>query len=214
MTVQHAARTLVKTTFFDRIPGLLRRGPRHAKRIALTFDDGPDEYTLRYLDKLDELEVPATFFLIGRTAARRPDLVREYLRRGHQIGGHGFDHQRFTKLARRALLDQCARTDEALGGVTNGRSWVRPPHGSVDTPSLVTLRMAGYKIALWSLDSCDYGDHDPALLAQRCSPPHVTAGEVLLFHEGQQWTLDALPVIVGNLRDAGYECVTMFDLLA
>ncbi len=214
MTVTHAVRTLVKTTLFDCVPGLLRRGARASKRVALTFDDGPDDYTLRYLDKLDELAVPATFFLIGKSAATRPALVREYLRRGHQIGGHGYDHTRFTKLDRRALLDQCARTDEALGGVTTGRSWVRPPHGTVNTPSLVTLRLAGYKVALWSLDSCDYGDHDPAVVAERCSPPHVTSGEVLLFHEGQQWTLDALPAIVGNLRNAGYECVTMFDLMS
>jgi peptidoglycan/xylan/chitin deacetylase (PgdA/CDA1 family) len=209
-----SVRALVKNAVFDHVPGLLRRGPRTAKRVALTFDDGPDDLTPRYLDLLDELRVPATFFLIGKNAIARPDMVREYVRRGHQIAGHGFDHTRFTRLHRRALLDQCARTDEAIGGQVSGRPWVRPPHGSVGAPSLLHLRLAGYTVALWSLDSCDYGDRDPKVLADRCGGSKVTPGEVLLFHEGQQWTLDALPAIVESLSTAGFECVTMFDLLA
>ncbi len=214
MVTTPSVRAMVKNAVFDHVPGLLRRGPRTAKRVALTFDDGPDELTPAYLDLLDKLRVPATFFLIGKNAVKRPELVREYVRRGHQIAGHGFDHTRFTRLPRRALLDQCARTDEALGGQITGRPWVRPPHGSVDAPSLLHLRLAGYAVALWSLDSCDYGDRDPDVLAERCSGSKVTPGEVLLFHEGQQWTLDALPAIVESLTAAGFECVTMFDLLA
>ena len=61
------------------------------------------------------------------------------------------------------------------------------------------------------LDSCDYSDRDPVSLAQRCVS---TAGEVLLFDEGQEWTLDALPRIVAAIHGAGLECVTMFDLFA
>jgi peptidoglycan/xylan/chitin deacetylase (PgdA/CDA1 family) len=207
-------RALVKNVVFDRLPGCLRRGPSTTRRIALTFDDGPDDYTERYLDALDDLGVPATFFLCGERAAVRPELVREYLRRGHQVANHGFDHSRFTVLNRRALLDQLTRTEQALGGQVTGRPWVRPPHGSLDSASFVTLLSSGYTIALWTLDSCDYEDTDVASIAARCSPGHVAPGEVLLFHEGQQWTLDALPRIVTALHAAGYECVTMHDLFA
>lgn len=199
---------------FDRIPRLLRRGPTHPRRVALTFDDGPDHLTERYLDVLDELRVPATFFVIGAAAAAHPEALRECLRRGHQIASHGYDHTRFTKLSRRALLDQCSRTEQALGGQLSGRPWVRPPHGSIDIGSLLSLFASGYTVALWTLDSYDYSDHDPGSLAARCSPAHVTPGEVFLFHEGQQWTLDALPTIVRALQSDGYECVTMHDLFA
>jgi len=198
---------------FDRVPGLLRRGSRAAPRVALTFDDGPDDMTRRYLDALDELGVPATFFVVGDHAAARPELVRDYLRRGHQVAGHGYDHARFTTLSRRALLDQCARTDQAIGGQLTGRPWVRPPHGSLDAASLITLRAAGYVVALWSVDSLDYREHDPDKLASHCVGA-ASAGDVLLFHEGQAWTLDALPKIVAALRGAGLECVTMQDLFA
>ena len=209
-----SVRTLVKNAVFDRVPGLVRRGPSTVKRVALTFDDGPDSMTPRYLDLLDELGTPATFFVCGERAAKHPELVREYLRRGHQLAGHGYDHTRFTKLSRRALLDQCTRTDQAIGGHVSGRPWVRPPHGSLDATTVLALRAAGYVVAMWTVDSCDYTERDPGRLAARCSPEHVSAGDVLLFHEGQEWTLAALPAIVSALHAAGLECVTMHDLFA
>jgi len=209
-----SVRAAIKNVVFDRVPGLLRRGPATSKRVALTFDDGPDDMTLRYLDVLDDLGVPATFFVLGEHAHAHPDLVREYVRRGHQVAGHGYDHQRFTKLKRSELLDQCKRTDEAIGGQPTGRSWVRPPHGSLDSLSLISLRAAGYVVAMWSLDSCDYSDRDVDSLSDRCSPNAVSGGEVLLFHEGQEWTLEALPRIVTALHASGLECVTMADLFA
>jgi hypothetical protein len=60
----------------------------------------------------------------------------------------------------------------------------------------------------------DHTDHDPAKLAQTCSPANVGAGDVLLFHEGQTWTMAALPRIVAALHASGLECVTMHDLFA
>jgi peptidoglycan-N-acetylglucosamine deacetylase len=209
-----SVRTLVKNAVFDRVPGLLRRGPSSSKRVALTFDDGPDSLTHRYLELLDDLGVPATFFVCGNRAEQHPEAVREYIRRGHQIAGHGYDHTRFTKLKRRQLLDQLERTDQAIGGQVSGRPWVRPPHGSIDAASLLAMRAAGYVVALWSVDSCDYVDKDPASLAERCGPNVINAGDVLLFHEGQEWTLEALPQIVTGLQARGLECVTMHDLFA
>jgi peptidoglycan/xylan/chitin deacetylase (PgdA/CDA1 family) len=209
-----SVRSIVKNAVMDKLPGVLRRGPLTSKRVALTFDDGPDDMTLQYLEMLDDLGVPATFFVCGKRAAEHPELIREYLRRGHQVANHGYDHTRFTKLSRRALLDQLDRTDRVIGGQVSGRSWVRPPHGTVDATSLLAMRTAGYVVAMWSIDSCDYEVRDPALLAEKCSPAIVGAGDVLLFHEGQPWTLEALPRIVAALHASGLECVTMHDLFA
>ena len=209
-----SVRTLVKNAVFDRVPGLLRRGPATSKRVALTFDDGPDSLTHRYLELLDDLGVPATFFVCGNRVEQHPELVREYIRRGHQVAGHGYDHTRFTKLKRRALLEQLERTDQAIGGQVSGRPWVRPPHGSIDAASLIAMRAAGYVVAMWTIDSCDYVDKDPASLADRCGPNAISAGDVILFHEGQDWTLEALPRIVTGIQARGLECVTMHDLFA
>jgi peptidoglycan/xylan/chitin deacetylase (PgdA/CDA1 family) len=209
-----SVRALVKQAVFGRVPGCLRKGPTTAKRVALTFDDGPDDYTERYLDVLDDLDVPATFFLCGKNADAHPELVREYVRRGHQVSNHGYDHKRFTKLSGTELADQLTRTERAIGRQVTGKPWVRPPHGELDATSFVRLLSSGYTIALWSFDAKDYEDHDPASLAERCAPSNVGPGDVLLFHEGQQWTLDALPRIVTALHASGYELVTMHDLFA
>src|SRR4051794_26753283 len=211
-SVHPLVRAFVKNAVFDAFPGVVRRGLSRVKRVALTFDDGPDHMTERYLDLLDELRVPATFFLIGKLAVDHPALVREYVRRGHQVGGHGFDHRRFNKLGRRALLDQCAKTNDALGSQLSGRPWLRPPHGSLDATSLINLVASGYTVAMWSFDSLDYTTTDANLIATQCAG--VTAGDVVLLHEGQQCTLDALPRIVEGIHAAGLECVTMHDLFA
>ncbi|HEY5926674.1 MAG TPA: polysaccharide deacetylase family protein [Kofleriaceae bacterium] len=209
-----SVRSVVKNAVLDRVPGVLRRGPLTSKRVALTFDDGPDEMTPQYLELLDDLGVPATFFVCGSRATQRPDLIREYIKRGHQVANHGYDHTRFTRLSRRHLLQQLAQTEHAIGGQVTGRAWVRPPHGSLDASSLLALRTSGYIVALWSIDSCDYDVRDANLLAEKCSPAVVGAGDVLLFHEGQPWTLEALPRIVAALHASGLECVTMHDLFA
>ena len=210
--MQSSVLSRVKNAVYDVVPGVLRRGPATSKRVALTFDDGPDELSEQYLAMLDQLGVPGTFFLLGDRVHKRPTLLREYVRRGHQVAGHGYDHKRFTRMNRRELLDQCDRTDGALGGQLSGRPWVRPPHGALDPSSLLTLIASGRTVAMWSLDARDYELTEPAAIAASCAG--VRAGDVILLHEGQQWTIDALPGIVQTIHAAGLECVTMHDLFA
>jgi peptidoglycan/xylan/chitin deacetylase (PgdA/CDA1 family) len=192
----------------------MQRGRGGARRVALTFDDGPDDLTTAYLDLLEQLGVRASFFVVGASCAKRPDLLREYVRRGHQIGGHGWNHRRFTKLGWRELEEQLASTNAVLGPQPTARPWVRPPYGDVDARVLAQLLASGSMIAMWSLDSLDYQVKDPDELVSRCSPGRVAPGDVILLHEGQTWTLDALARIVKRLREGGYEMVTMAEMLS
>jgi peptidoglycan/xylan/chitin deacetylase (PgdA/CDA1 family) len=212
-------KSLVKNAVFQALPRsrLVQRGPAKSRHVALTFDDGPDHLTRAYLDLLEELDVRATFFVVGTACEREPELTREYVRRGHQVASHGYDHTRFTKLRRMALDEQLRRTRDLLGGLgptPTLRPWVRPPYGDMNARVLAQLLTNDNFIAMWSLDSHDYEIKDPVEVAARCSPRHVSAGEVILLHEGQQWTLDALPRIVSGLRDAGFEMVTMAEMFA
>jgi peptidoglycan/xylan/chitin deacetylase (PgdA/CDA1 family) len=190
---------------------LLRRGPAAPRRVALTFDDGPDHHTEGFLDVLDHYAVPATFFIMGDMSELRPDLVREYVRRGHQIGSHGYDHHKFTELSQDALAQQLRATDTAIGPQPAGK-WVRPPHGALGLRVMAQLLANDYVIALWSFDSKDYDLKDADATAARVAPEAVTPGDVILFHEGMPTTLEALPRIIEALHADGYECVTMADL--
>jgi peptidoglycan/xylan/chitin deacetylase (PgdA/CDA1 family) len=211
-----AIRRQLKAAVLDAIPSsrLIQRGPGSARRVALTFDDGPDHMTRAYLDLLEKLRAPSTFFLVGKQCEKEPALTREYVERGHQIASHGYDHTPFPNLGVGALGEQLRRTEASLEAQRTERNWVRPPYGKMDSRVLAQLLLQRKMVALWSLDPRDYETKDSDELVARCAPSHVSPGEVLLFHEGQQWTLDALPRIVGALRDEGYEMVTMADMFA
>jgi peptidoglycan/xylan/chitin deacetylase (PgdA/CDA1 family) len=213
--VKAALRRQLKSLVLSAVPRsrLAVRGPRGARRVALTFDDGPDDMTRAYLDVLDRYGARATFFVVGEACEARPELVREYVVRGHQVAGHGWDHTRFTKLDPGALRAQLARTNAVLGPQPTARPWVRPPYGALDARVLAQLLASGAFVAMWSLDSFDYTIKDPEALVSRCAPSRIDPGEVVLLHEGQAWTLDALPRILERLRDARWEMVTMAELL-
>src|SRR5687768_12332400 len=104
-------RRRARDVVFDALPAsrVIRRGPAAVRRVALTFDDGPDDLTGEYLDLLDRLGVSATFFILGERSSDQPQRVREYVRRGHQIAGHGWDHQSFPALSPSQLRDQLRR---------------------------------------------------------------------------------------------------------
>lgn len=210
-----ALRARLREAAYRFVPGgrVLQRGPATARRIALTFDDGPDQHTTDCLDVLDRYGVPATFFITGDMSELRPDLVREYVRRGHQVGGHGYNHHRFTTLSARELAAQLAATEIAIGPQPQGK-WVRPPYGALGVRSLAQLVAADYWIALWSFDSQDYETRDPEAIVARCRPSSIRPGEVILLHEGMPATVAALPRVIEGLQADGYECVTMADLFA
>lgn len=200
---------------------ILQRGPARGPRVALTFDDGPDDHTLRYLDLLDRLQVRATFYLVGEAMERRPELVAEYLRRGHQLGFHGHTHRHFTRLPAAELWDELQRAPAllgvgsgAVGGVNllRGRPMVRPPYGAIDLPRVALCHAAGLLPVLWSLDTMDWKIQEAQELVAYMAKQQVRGGEILLLHEGQDWTLAALPPLIQDLRDRGFELVTISEL--
>ena len=183
------------------------------KRVALTFDDGPDAMTTTYLDVLDGLGVRATFFVIGEQAEQRPSDASEYARRGHQVGGHGWTHDAFSTMSSRQLATELAQTSAILPSGAGGRVLVRPPRGLLSARALLRLARSGYVTVLWSVDSDDCRTRDAKVIERRLAPSRISPGEVVLLHETQDWTLKALPRVVGALRDAGYEFVTVGELM-
>jgi len=192
---------------------LVMHGPRGKRRIALTFDDGPTELTYAYLDVLDHYHTAATFFLVGRACEQWPAQAAEVARRGHELGSHGYTHRTFPELGSRALLGELERTDELLKLRPNGRRWVRPPHGAVTPRSLFDCARAGFSTVLWSYDSgdCRTGSAHELSLGFERDPPR--AGDIVLLHEDNHHTLQALPTLIESLLRSGYELVTVADLL-
>ena len=199
----------VKRAFHGSGSTEIRRG-----RVALSFDDGPHPLTEQYLDVLERLRVRATFFLVGEHCAAHPEWVRAIAERGHELAGHGYTHRRFTTFSRAELASELARTSALLPRRQGKRQLVRPPYGAVSPSSLMTCALQGFTTVLWSLNSGDWRAREPGEVERTVSAGQASAGDIVLLHEGQPLTIEALPGVVSSLKESGHELVTVGELLA
>jgi peptidoglycan-N-acetylglucosamine deacetylase len=223
-----AAGALVHT-----IPGLatLRRfrcvalpalsGVGRADHVALTFDDGPDEAsTPAFLDALDARGWKATFFLLGEQVRRHPDLAAEVVRRGHEIGVHGFEHR--NHLTRTALwtTDDLRRAVDAIGEATGeAPRWFRPPYGALSASSLVAARRAQLPVVLWTSWGRDWRAEATAQTVVDDLAATWRSGATVLLHDSDitsaprswQAALAALPALGERWSAAGLHVGTLGD---
>ncbi|HMM19165.1 MAG TPA: polysaccharide deacetylase family protein [Selenomonadales bacterium] len=201
------------------IPGRLYwAGSAQDKKVALTFDDGPDNiWTPKILDILNRKGVKATFFVLGSQAQRCPDMLRRIDAEGHVIGNHTFDHVNLATVGSPKAdkeLDECANIVQNITG--KRPRLVRPPFG-FHNPTVDKLVYAkGEIIVLWSLDTEDWKGYDSRTVKQRILPK-MKNGFIVLQHDGANphlgGTVQALPEIIDGLREQGYTLVTIPELL-
>jgi peptidoglycan/xylan/chitin deacetylase (PgdA/CDA1 family) len=120
----------------------------------------------------------------------------------------------FPSLDALALKSELERTGALLSVPPGGRKLVRPPRGATSPLSLLRCARAGYVTVLWSVDSDDCRTDRAEDVVAALSPDAVTPGDIVLLHEGQTWTLDALPPVLERLRGAGFELVTVSEMAA
>ncbi len=195
------------------LPGLSGVGRRD--HVALTFDDGPDpSSTPAILETLDTFGWRATFFCLGSQARRSPELVRELVDRGHEIGVHGDSHR--SQLLRPAPpVVRDVRDARALLEDLSGRpvEWFRPPYGGVSAASIVAARRTGLRMVLWTTWGLDWkADATGSTVAGNVRRTFVPGATVLLHDSDitstpESWkaTVDALPLLAGEWHDRGLE---------
>lgn len=184
------------------------------KEIALTFDDGPYPfYTPLLLHELERSHAVATFFLVGRSSQEFPELVQQIVADGDAIGNHTFNHYKLTKLTASEIAYQIAADGEFLEPFV-GRpiTLFRPPYGRYDHRVIALAHAMGYETVFWNNSPEDTKQISPALLVARVIA-HATPGGIVLLHNGQYKTVEALPVIIDSLRARGYTFVTVDRLL-
>lgn len=193
-------------------------GSRKRKRVALTFDDGPDNYyTVKILDILKREHVHATFFVVGKLVKRNPDVVKRILREGHCLGNHSWDHPSFTKLTDSEITDELRRTNALVKQIT-GKTMilVRPPFGAMNARVKHDITAQGFKIIHWSLDTKDWRGLSEQTIYQTVEH-RLDPGDIILQHSAGSnhlnGTVEALPQIIHLLKENGYEMVTVEKLL-
>ena len=198
------------------------RAPRAAgRRIALTFDDGPDPvFTPRVLDILAARGVRASFFLVGERAARAPATVRAIAAAGHEIGSHGWSH-RSLWLCGPARTDAEIARARAILGELSGRApaLFRPPWGMVNAAMFRALRRHQQRCVFWSIQPEGLrpapADVQVARVLRRAHP-----GAIVDLHDAEGTReaparlCEALPAMIDGLAAAGYGFGTVGELLA
>lgn len=195
-----------------------------AKKIALTFDDGPNPaVTSHLLDLFDRHSVRATFFLIGKFARACPDLVREISARGHLLGNHSDTHANLFFQSRSGIRGELARCQDAIAAATGAPPprWMRPPYGYRSPLLGGEIRTAGFQgVVMWSKTCWDWKPQPPGRLIERLASvaqPGKPRGDIVLLHDGDHRALGgdrhhvvaALEHWIPRWRDESHEFVTI-----
>ncbi|MEG0259148.1 MAG: polysaccharide deacetylase family protein [Lysinibacillus sp.] len=183
----------------------------NTKRIALTFDDGPHPtVTEQVLNTLQKYNAKATFFMLGNRVQYYPNIAKDVLTRGHEIGNHSWSHPVLTKLPNEQIVKEYSTTANALKNAIGQDATVfRPPYGA--TNKLVNAQIP-IPVVMWSIDTMDWKYRNAQQLL-----PHIQNSlhnnAIVLMHDIHQSTADGLDAVLSYLQGQGYEFVTVSEIM-
>ena len=183
----------------------------NAKRIALTFDDGPHpKVTEQILNLLDKYHAKATFFMLGSRVQYYPDIAKEVLARGHEVGNHTWNHPVLTKLPIEQVAKEYSSTAGAITqAIGQGPTVFRPPYGATNDTVNGQIPVP---VVLWSIDTMDWKHRNAQqLLTNVQNNLHNNA--IVLMHDIHQSTADGLDAVLAYLQAQGYEFVTVSEIM-
>lgn len=177
------------------------------KKIALTFDDGPDsEYTPMLLDGLAQRNVKATFFVIGKQAEEQPKIMERIVKEGHLIGNHTYNHVDIRHMTESAAKEEILKANEVITKYTGEQPcFLRPPFGNGSSRLEKDIEMIQ---VLWTIDTMDWACKNEAKI---CNTVYreVKENSIILMHDEYPSTVRAALSIVDRLTKEGYEFVTV-----
>jgi peptidoglycan-N-acetylglucosamine deacetylase len=185
-------------------------GPaRTPKAVALTFDDGPWQYTSQVLAILKHMHARATFFVVGRLAKVHPDLVRREYAAGMEVESHSYSHPYqppFNRQPHQVILREIRWGRAVLAGIGPPPTLFRPPGGSFSPYVIEAAGAYGERVVLWSVDPTDWKPGMTAREIARNVLGAVRPGSIVILHDGggdRSATVAALPRIIRGIRRKG-----------
>jgi peptidoglycan/xylan/chitin deacetylase (PgdA/CDA1 family) len=180
-----------------------------AKRVALTFDDGPHKNTMAILNILHKYGAKATFFVLGQNVSAHTNTVRAMVAHGHEIGNHSWDHPDITQLSQNQIREQVRRTQEIIYQATGtAPTLFRPPYGSYTATDQQVLPMP---LVLWTIDTLDWKNRDAHQTTSKVLAS-IRNCSVILLHDIHRSTIHATQMILDHLSKRNITFVTMTEL--
>ncbi|WP_203246701.1 polysaccharide deacetylase family protein [Sporosarcina beigongshangi] len=185
-------------------------GETIVKKVALTFDDGPDpKVTTQILDTLQKYNAKATFFMLGSRVEYYPDIAKNINDAGHELGNHTWNHPDLTKADMEKVRKEINRTSAIIESVTGTKATVfRPPYGAVNQ---MVKKQSNLPTVLWDVDTLDWKHRDAHRLLMRVKE-ETKNGSIILMHDIHQSTADGLDAVLSYLQSEGYIFVTVSEL--
>ncbi|WP_066065659.1 DUF4309 domain-containing protein [Neobacillus soli] len=190
-------------------------GPNQRK-VALTFDDGPDgTVTTAIIDILDEYKVKGNFFFIGSKVMAHPEVAKNAYNKGNLVLSHSYNHVELTKLGKTAVKKEIDQAGKAIKSVIGKEPAIlRPPYGDANEQTAAISREEGYSLVLWSIDTLDWSQKDANNIVKNVIE-NVRNGDIILMHSDSDKTetQKALPLIIEALQEKNIEIVDLETLL-
>ncbi|WP_044641922.1 polysaccharide deacetylase family sporulation protein PdaB [Risungbinella massiliensis] len=188
------------------------------KMVALTFDiSWGEKRTGPILDVLEQKGLKkATFFLSSPWSETHPDIVKRIVDSGYEIGSHGHKHENYSTLSDEEIRKQISTAHSILKKVTGkDPNLIRYPNGDFDKRVIKIADELGYKSIQWDTDSLDWKNPGVDKIVKRVTSK-AHPGDIILLHASDscQQTHEALPQIIDQLKEQGYEFVTVSELLS
>lgn len=177
--------------------------------IALTFDDGPGEYTEELINCLVENNAKATFFMLGQNVEAYPEIAKELSDAGMELGNHSYSHPDLVTIGAEAAAQQVSNTDAALKAVTGFEATVmRPPGGSFNDSVKAAIN---HPLIIWSIDTRDWATKSEDQTYQVVMD-NAQDGSVVLMHDIHEWSVKAAIRMIPDLIAKGFKLVTVSEL--
>lgn len=177
--------------------------------IALTFDDGPSKYTKDVVQLLNKYDANATFFILGNKVENYHDTLMYVLESGNELGNHSYNHKKLTRLSKEELHSQIDMTNEIVKKTLDyDIRLFRPTYGATSNQLKSNLNM---EIVLWNVDTRDWQLRNSKKIYAKALHD-IKDGKIILMHDIYKSTLDALELILPELKKQGYQIVTVSEL--
>ncbi|WP_313894794.1 polysaccharide deacetylase family protein [Psychrobacillus sp.] len=208
----------INEDYENSVSEVYRKAKTDKKVVSLTFDDWASDKTItNVLDILAKYDIKATFFLIGNGVEKNPNLARAILEEGHEVASHSYNHKVVTEMTPEDLQEDLKKAHEVLTEAIQQKPTMlfRPATGSVDEPTAKVIAAAGYpEVALYDVTAFDWDVNNSAEDIVQSVMDKTTTGSVILLHIlDDKHTIEALPIIIENLKGKGYEFIKMTELM-
>lgn len=191
----------------------LKEQYRNKKLVALTFDDGPSEYTTTLIDELKKRDIVATFFVLGSEVEKYPETLKFAYDTGNEIGIHSYEHKLFTKLSEEEILEQVYKTRNVIFELTSQNpELIRVPYGSLNKEIKKVLNEHELTSVLWNVDSLDWKFKNTKKTYEYVMKK-FKGNDIILMHDSFKTSVEAATLIIDKLQNECYTFVTVSEFL-